>query len=179
MISRAALLNRLQPEEEQALIESTAVEAGAADQLAAHDLRFLRQYLAGLIGHLHRLLQRSLGWQLDDAQAVALIFGGHEARRDRDKRQAGEHHTPQHRAHQQTTTMDGALQQPPIGGCHAVELAVEAREDRLEIGAHHGAEGAEQQQPQPAAKEVAIAGTQGSADQRPGAAAGIGLAAPQ
>ena len=50
----AALIDRLQAEEEDALVERPAVEAGTTHDLAGDDLRFLGQDRLGFGGHLHR-----------------------------------------------------------------------------------------------------------------------------
>ena len=97
----APFIDRLEPEEEEALVEGPAVEAGAAHDLAGDDLRFLGEDRLGLGGHLHGGLDRRLRRQLNDAQAVALVFGGHKAGGNGGEGHAGESHAAeQYKGHQ-------------------------------------------------------------------------------
>ena len=75
-----ALLQGFEPEEEDALVGAGAVEAGAVDDRGIGHVVFFAQHLGDLHAELFGFHQGGAVLQLEDAQAVALVFIGDERR---------------------------------------------------------------------------------------------------
>ena len=134
----------LHADEEQALVGSVAIEAGAAEESSRGNVFFRPKHLSHLAVDRQGLLIRHPIGRLHKTDGVALVFDRYEATGDTGEGKASEQDACRQCRHHDRTGLQHRIQD---GGIALLKTAVEAVEivedDRNEV-AHHQTDGGEQ-----------------------------------
>ena len=131
LIWRIAILNGLKPKEKQALVQGTTVKAGATNHFSTNHIRLAGNDLSHLAAHLHGGIEGSLGGQLNNAKAIALIFVWHKAGGYGNKGKACKHHPSEQHSHYKLAEANCLAQHHGIGLRQALKKVIKSLEDWL------------------------------------------------